>query len=111
MAMLSRSFLMYLTYTLPYRLFSAQTSKSLGIFPNVANHFFIDLSGKRDMSIMSYFRKNHAQKLAVRAKCKGTNCTFNGVVLVSKKKTKQEGLKDEACPFCHNLGLLELVWH
>jgi hypothetical protein len=61
------------------------------------------------MSIISYFRKNHAEKLAVRAKCKTINCGFNGVVLTSKKKTRQESLKDEMCPFCHNFGLLELV--
>ena len=61
------------------------------------------------MSIISCFRKSHSEKLAVRAKCKTANCRFNGVVLTSKKKTRQESLKDEMCPFCHNLSLLELV--
>ena len=57
----------------------------------------------------SHFRKNHNEKLAVMAKCKTTNCRFNGIVLISRKKTRQESLKDEMCPFCHNLGSLELV--
>jgi len=77
-------------------------------FPIVANHFFIDLSSKRNMSIR-LFGKNHVEKLAVAAKCKTANCQFNGIVLISKKKSREVSLKDEKCPLCHNLGQLELV--
>jgi len=77
-------------------------------FPILANQFFIDLSSKRNMSIR-LFGKNHAEKLAVSAKCNTTNCQFNGIVLISKKKSKEASLRDERCPLCHNLGQLELV--
>jgi len=77
-------------------------------FPNLVNHFFIDLSNK---SIMSprLFGKNRVEKLAVAAKCKTAHCQFNGIVLISKKKPKEASLKDEKCPLCQNLGQLELV--
>jgi len=55
------------------------------------------------------FGKNNLEKLAVAAKCKTTNCQFNGIVLISKKKSKEESLKDEKCPLCHNIGQLDLV--
>ena len=74
----------------------------------MANHFFIALSGKRNMSIR-LFGKNRVEKLAVAAKCKATDCQFNGIVLISKKKPREVSLKDERCPLCHNLGQLELV--
>ena len=55
------------------------------------------------------FGKNRVEKLAVATKCKTKNCQFNGIVLISKKKSREESLKDEKCPLCHNLGQLELV--
>ena len=55
------------------------------------------------------FGKSHVEKLAVVARCNAANCQFNGIVLISKKKSREESLKDEMCPFCHNLGQLELV--
>ncbi|HKC79295.1 MAG TPA: hypothetical protein VKB83_04310 [Nitrosopumilaceae archaeon] len=54
------------------------------------------------------FGKNNVEKLAVSAKCNTTNCQFNGIVLISKKKSKEASLKAEKCPLCHNLGTLEL---
>jgi len=60
------------------------------------------------MSITSYLI-NRAGKLAVVAKCKTKNCQFNGIILISKKNSREESLKDESCPFCHNHGQLELV--
>jgi len=75
----------------------------------VANQFLIDLSSKHNMSIISCLRKINAGKLAVRAKCKTKNCQFNGIVFVSKKKSREQSLKDEKCPFCNNPGQLELV--
>jgi hypothetical protein len=57
------------------------------------------------------FGKNRAKKLAVAAKCKKAGCQFNGIVLISKKKSREESLKDEQCPFCLNLGQLELVFY
>ncbi|HET6457392.1 MAG TPA: hypothetical protein VFG24_00735 [Nitrosopumilaceae archaeon] len=61
------------------------------------------------MSIITDLIKNHAETLSVLAKCKTKNCQFNGIVLISKKKPREESLKDNRCPFCNNLGHLELV--
>ena len=72
--------------------------------------FFIDLSNKRIMS-PRLFGKNRVEKFAVAAKCKTADCQFNGIVLISKKKSKEISLKDEKCPLCHNLGQLELIFY
>ena len=85
-----------------------QTCGLLISFPNVANHFFIDPSSRRNMSI-KLFGKSHVEKLAVVARCNAANCQFNGIVLISKKKTSDVSLRDEKCPLCHNFGQLELV--
>ncbi len=53
--------------------------------------------------------KQDLEKIAVPARCNKSNCKFNGIILIPRGKPKEEILKKEECPSCHNVGHLELI--
>ena len=53
--------------------------------------------------------KQDLEKIAIAVRCNSYKCKFDGIILISRGKSKEKSLQQEECPACHADGSLQLI--